>query len=332
MLLILTALSGLAAAFAAPIVMSNDDDDADEMTGPDPGSMDSAENILDDAFSDDAFVQDEPSVPFVQDMPGETVVQDAPSDLFVQDAPSDLFVQDAPSDLFVQDTLPEGEAFGLEAGEGTFEFEDFDPRVDIARIDMPDDAATIQSGLAADGTPEVVASLSDGSEMTLAFPGLAEVPQHAIEFTIPDEDAETDMVLSLAAVLELGADASVSSAPAQPAENIFVMEEDFDPSGLGALDDALDDLEDLLPVSPGSGDDVDELTDALDDLLPTAPGGGDDIDTPGDPLPDVTPVAPNPGDDTAAAPVAPGSGDDDADGIIPVPLPDGYTPVSPNLA
>ena len=325
MLLILTALSGLAAAFAAPIVLSGDDDD-EETNGTDRAALDSAENILDAAYPDDAIVQDTLNDTFVQDLPSEvagpdatdgTFVQDAPANIFVQDAPTDIFVQDAPVNIFVQDALPEGETFGLEAGAGTFEFEDFDPRVDVARIDMPDDAATIQTGLAPDGTPEVSASLSDGSEMTLTFPGLSEVPEHAIEFSIPREDGDDDMVLSLSSVLELGSDAPTTDGLASSASSFFVMEDDFDHLGLGALDDPIDDLDELLPLAPGSGDAVDGLTDPLDDLLPTAPGGGDDIDTPVDPLTDVDPVAP-------------GSGDDD--GIIPVPLPDGYSPLSPSSA
>lgn len=317
MLLILTALSGLAAAFAAPIVLSNDDDDDDEMSSAEKNALDSTENILDDAFSDDSLVQDPVS---------ETFVQDAPADIFVQDAPTDIFVQDAPANIFVQDTLPEGETFGLEARAGSFEFEDFDPRVDVARIDMPDDTAMIRTGLATDGTPEVTASLSDGSDMTLTFPGLTEIPDRAIEFVIPGEDGDEDMVLSLADVLELGSDPSAEGAAP---ESIFVMEEAFDPLGLGALDDAIDDLADLLPLSPGTGDDIDELTEALDDLLPTPPGGGDDVDTPVEPLPGVAPISPNPGDETVLEPVAPGLGDVDDD-IIPVPLPDGYTPLVPN--
>lgn len=329
MLLILTALSGLAAAFAAPIVLSNEGDD-DEMDGADSHALDSAENILDDAFSDDSPLQDPVSETLVQDAPADVFVQDAPGNIFVQDMPSDIFVQDAPPNIFVQDALPEGETFGLDAGAGTFEFEDFDPRVDIARIDMPDDAATIRTGLAPDGTPEVSASLSDGSDMTLTFPGLTEVPERAIEFTIPSEDGDEDMVLSLAQVLELGADIDPEDEVAQAPASIFVMEDDYDPLGLGALDNPIDDLADLLPLAPGSGDAVDELTDPLDDLLPVAPGGGDDVDTPLDPLPGGVPVAPNPGDEVVAGPVAPGPGDDDA--IIPVPLPDGYTPLVPNPA
>lgn len=342
MLLIMSVLGGLAAAFAAPIFASGSDEADEESIGPDDEPKDTGENILDEAFATndgdaparlDMPIQDDPSdaadtnagAEIESDALTDAVGPGDPEDAGLQEAPNDTFIQDNPADLFVQDVLPQGETFGLSAQQGTFELEDFDPRVDIARIEMPDDSAAIQTGLAFDGTPEVYATLSDGSEMTLTFPGLAEVPENAIEFSIPQEDGGEDLVLSLADVIELGGDDPAIEPLEDTISNIFVMGDAPEDLPSDLYDQPVDDLDGLVPVSAGSGDDLDDVTEMLDDLMPVAPGSGDDIDTPTDQV--AGGVYPGHGGDV----VAPGSGDEE-DALISVPLPDGYMPVAPNPA
>lgn len=247
-MLIAIALSGLAAAFAAPIILSSNDDDDEDLLVADPASGDEeTSDLLEEAF----------------------------------------LPEEADADA---DATTDGEVFDLVAGEGEYEFEEFDPEQDVARIEMASEDATITTGFADDGTPEVYATMPDGEEMTLCFPGLSDVPGAAIELVIPEGDDGAPLHLSLNEVLGLG-----TADDDAAAHTTFVLDGwgDF---GDGVFDEPTDDLDGLVPIAPGDGDEVDEPTDPIDDLLPVAPGSGDDEDTPVDPLPDVTPVAPNPGD------------------------------------
>ncbi len=271
-MLIAIALTGLAAAFVAPIFLGSDD--ADEDTGP----------VIADDNADDVHVGD--------------LIDELDQEL---DTPVSEPLDEPPHVSEELNSADDKELFEVRFAEGIYEFEEFNPVTDVVRVHMTSADATVETGMSEDGAPEVLITNPDGDEMALSFPGFADVPVEGVEITVLEGASDT-ISLMLSEILSRGVQDMSDEAEPDP-ETLGLDKWDAEEDTI--LDDPIDDLADLVPLAPGSGDDVDTGTDALDDLVALTAGGGDDVDVPVDPLPDVNPIAPNPGDETEGSAVAP---------------------------
>lgn len=261
-MLLTLALGAFAAAFAAPFLLSSDDDEEDApVAEPEIEGNASTENLL--AFADEA----------------ET-----------------------------------GREFALPSAPGDYVLEGFESETDRCVVTVGDIDVMVETGWEEDGTPYLSTGVGEAAS-TVTFPGLEDVPSDAVTFLVPESGGGDAVSLSLTEVLQLGKLAETITGPTtyvldggqeHPADIFEDTLEDLGdlmpvlPATGDLADEATTILDDLLPIPSGAGDHIDEATEALDDLLPLAPGDGDAVDLLPDPLTGVVPVAPNPGDEADA--------------------------------
>jgi hypothetical protein len=263
-MLLALALGGLAAAFAAPLLLSSDEDDAenDDLLVAEPGSAEGehADSLLD-----------------------------------------------------VTEESGTGHTFEIAASAGEFIVENFDIETDCCIVTVQEIDVMVETGWDEDGTPLLRTGTAEG-DFVVAFPGLDAVPATAVIYLVPeaDVDGEEAVMLSLADILNRGADAAAVEGVTS---DTMDGGEEHPPT---IFDATFDDLGPLSPVLPSVGDVADDAADLLDALLPLGPGAGEIIDGLTDPLDDVLPLPPGDGDQgdllpvplIGVAPTAPGAGDE----------------------
>lgn len=256
-MLLALALGAFAAAFAAPVLLSSDDEEDPDLSEPETEGNAPCGTLLE--FAEEA----------------ET-----------------------------------GREFELVANAGDFLLEDFDPETDRCIITVEEIDVLVETGWDGDGTPFLKTGTVAGPS-TVVFPDLGEVPTHAVTFCVPASDDGEAVSLSLSDVLHLGTPAEVIAEtttclldggvehPTDVFEETLGDLEEFLPvlPGSGEVAEEASGLLDLFPLAPGAGDEIGELTEPLDGLLPISPGDGERADLLPVPLTGIVPVAPNPGDE-----------------------------------
>ena len=240
-MLIVLALSGLAAAFAAPIILSKEDDD-DDPVSPIPGSEEEQQDLLEIALSSDAGVE-------------------AGSAFTLSAAPGDYeFEEFDPSEDVLHLEMP-GDDATIEAG--------------LSEDGIPEIIATLPGGeamtLRFPNLPAV-----PGSAVEIVIPDTVDGPltlslDEVLDLGTIEENTPAETVFLLDGWGEYGD--GVLDHPIDDTSSLFPLA-----PGVGEdIDASSDPLDDLLPVAPGAGDAVDLPPDPLPWSQPVTPNPGDDL-------------------------------------------------------